>query len=75
MAVGHSFRRSGLLHFVMSLLLLCRGMANDRGQSQMFPGLAGDFVLVLQHNSPVLTNLNSITASWVRRHIVSPILC
>ena len=50
-------------------------MANDLGQSQMFPRFAGDFVLVLQHNSAVLTNLNSITASWARRHIVSPIFC
>ena len=67
-------RHSGLLYFVMSLLLLCCRIANDLGQSQMFLCLAGDFVLVLQHNSAVLTNLNSITASWARRQIVSPIL-
>ena len=36
--------------------------------------LVDDFVLVLQDNAVVLRNLSSIIASWVMRHIVSPIL-
>ena len=40
----------------------------------MFPRLADDSDLVLREDSAASTNLNSITASWARRHIVSPIL-
>lgn len=40
----------------------------------MFPRLDDDFDLVLREKSAASTNLNSITASWARSHIVSPIL-
>ena len=73
MAVGHSFRRSGFLCFMLGLLLLYRGITIDLGQPQMCPRLA-DFYLVLQDNSTASTNLYSITASWAKRHIVSQIL-
>ena len=59
---------------MLSLLLLHRGITIDLGQSQMSPRLTGEFVLVLQNNSAVSTNLNPITTSWARRHIVSLIL-
>ena len=74
MAVGHSFRRSGFLCFMLSLLLLYRGITIDLGQPQMFPRLADDFDLVLQDNSTASTNLYSITASWAKRHIVSQLI-
>ena len=74
MAVSHSFRRSGFLCFILSSLLLYRGITIGLGQPQMFPRLADHSDLVLRENSAASTNLNSITASWARRHIVSPIL-
>ena len=74
MAVSHPFRRSGFLCLMLSLLLLHRGIAIDLSQSQMASRLVDDFVLVLQDNAVVLRNLSSIIASWVMRHIVSPIL-
>lgn len=74
MADGHSFRLSGFLCFILSLILLYRGKTTDQGQSQMFPRLADDFFLVLQDDFVVSMNLNIFTASWTRRHIVLPIL-
>lgn len=56
------------------MLLLYRGITIYLGQLHTFPRLADDFDLVLRENSAASTNLNSITASWARRHIVSPIL-
>ena len=56
------------------MLLLYRGITIYLGQPHTFPRLADDFDLVLRENSAASTNLNSITASWARRHIVSPIL-
>ena len=69
MADGHSFRLSGFLCFILSLILLYRGKTTDQGQSQMFPRLADDFFLVLQDDFVVSMNLNIFTASWTRRHI------
>ena len=74
MAVGHSFRRSGFLCLILSLLLLYRGITIYLGQPQMLPRLDDDFDLVLRENSAASANLNSITASRAERHIVSPIL-
>ena len=74
MAVGHSLRCSGSLCFMLSLLLLYHGIAIGLGQPQMFPRLANNFDVVLRDNSAASTNLNSITTSWAKRHIVSPIL-
>ena len=54
---------------------LYRGrIAIDLGQSQMVSRLADDFPLVLQDNTVVSRNLNSITTSWVTRHMASTTL-